>query len=260
MIFSKNGLYLLIILLFALLLCIYEYLNNSIVEGFLPKPTPVTYSDTTTTNYNNYIKDKNGGIPLTSLQQIGVPENNVDSFIKNGVWNWTPQFTEALKKTIINSTNQDTSQIDNFKKIYPEELWPYMFASMTGGQLQQIAVAHNLKCNVDSNNNLIGDGMYELDSNGQLTNNVVAPNLLPTRIPGFTFLTDPSCNPCNVMVGNYDCPFAIPATNTTQPLLPSFIMDYVWGIDYTSSSGIMDTGSNSSTGSSNTISSIYNMF
>jgi hypothetical protein len=245
-----------IIIIFCILLVFFLHIlhyNSKVKEGFLPKPTPVIYSDATVTSYNAYIKDKSTTIPVKSLQDMGVPENDVNSFIQNGIWPWSDGFTKAIKQTILNSTNQDLTQVDNTQKIIPEQWFTNLTASATSRQLQSIANKNNLKCNIDSNGVLTGNGMYVLDASGAITDTVVLPSALPTKIPGFTFIDDMSCNPCNIGVGIYDCPFALP-DNENLPLLPSFIMDYIWGI------GNYDNLSSKTNISSNMSSSFSNLF
>lgn len=203
--------------------------------------SPVTYSETTITDYKNYtdklVEDaKAAGNTYSvrnvdNLQKMGVPEADVKSFISTGIWPWSPGFTDAIKKMLINAPNTDptsiTTDINNAQKLIPEQLYIAWFGAFDALGFSQVAKTKKIGCNIDPvSNKSIGDSMFTLDDNGKVTTTPVANDQLPTLIPGFTFLNEP-CNPCNLFNGTYDCPFAYP-DESGKPLLPGFVMDYAW--------------------------------
>lgn len=223
------------------------YNKKNLEEGFITL-TPLTYSETTITDYNNYIKklleDETTAnaanntnsvtmrISVDELQKIGVPEADVQTYIKTGLWPWSQGFINAIKQMLINTPNYDqttiTKSINDAQKNYPEQYYIYFYGKMYVAELNQSTKTKNLSCNIDATTKKArGDGMYTLDASGNITTTFVDNSQLPTLLPGFNFLNQP-CNPCNILNGTYDCPYTIP-NSTGQSLFPGFIMEYAWG-------------------------------
>jgi hypothetical protein len=246
-IFKENKILIAIIGISICLFVLYLLsLYNNNKEGFLTL-VPVTYSETTITDYNNYIaklqdeektlnEENNTNtvsmrISVDDLQKIGVPENDVNNYIKTGSWQWSQGFIDAVKQTELNTPNQDpstiTSSITNAQKTIPEQWYLTFFGTIYGIGLNSIAKTKNLSCKIDpTTNKSTGDGMYTMDSSGNITSTLVDNGQLPTLIPGFTFLKE-VCNPCDLYNGKYDCPFSVP-DNEGKALFPGFIMEYAW--------------------------------
>jgi hypothetical protein len=217
-----------------------KYNDNSLKESFVTL-SPVTYSETTITDYNNYqnklVEDAKAAgkthnvISVDDLQKLGVPETDVKTFISSGIWPWTAGFTDALKKMLINSPNTDsttiTTTINDAQKQFPEQFYITFFNAFYDLGFASIAKTKNIGCNIDPvTKKATGDTMFTLDNNGQVTTTPVANDQLPTLIPGFTFLNQP-CNPCNIYNRNFDCPFAYP-DESGKTLFPGFVMEYAW--------------------------------
>ena len=226
-------------------------------EGFYPTLTPVTYSQSTLTQIQND-PSFNGMANATNLQHMGVPEEDVQTRLNTGSWPWSTSFTEIMTDYVQNhpQPNVTTEQgIKQAKTLYPEQLLVTLYSSGSAGDLRyagQNAKPNPLKCKLDASNNVVGSGMYLLDTSGNEISSV-DNSQLPKLIPGFQFLNE-VCNPCDILAGNFDCPFALPADNTghnNSSLLPSPypIMDWIWGIGkYSNSSNA--TLSNATTNAS----------
>ena len=230
----------------GLVICIFIlYLLNvfSNKESFIPNITlaPVTYTASTVTQLNDYnTKAKDSGKPQTlsveDLQKIGVPENSVKQFISTGKWPWRPEFIDTMKQIFMNASdnngNTTTSYSDTitqYQSSIPEEYFVLFSLGSFAGPFSDVARTKKLACNIDSTTRkAIGNGMYTLDGSGNITTTLVDNAQLPKLIPGFTFLSTP-CNPCNIINGNYDCPFAYPDSNG-KTLFPGFLTEYGWGI------------------------------
>jgi hypothetical protein len=237
----KKNKILIVIIGFSLCIFILYLLSNyntKSKEGFITL-SPVAYSSTTITNYNNYIaqlkKDNTSSntnfLTADDLQKLGVPEADVNTFISSGLWPWSQGFIDAIKKVELNTPNSDpttvTSSLTEAQKQLPEQWYIAFFGQSYISQLNYIAKSKSLACNIDtSTNKAIGDGMYTLDASGNVTSTYIDNNQLPTLLPGFTFLNQP-CNPCNIMNGIYDCPYSFPDADG-KPLLPGFVMNYAW--------------------------------
>ena len=236
-----------VIAIIGLSICIfllYLLTNNSNKEGFVTLKS-VTYSDTTITDYNNYIAkiqadDQAEGKPavfranIDNLQKMGVPESDVQNYIKTGSWEWSAGFIDAIKQTELNAPNKDETTITNdiieAQKSMPELSYIGFYGAMYGLGFSNSAKKHNLGCKIDpTTKKATGDSMYTLDASGNVTSNAVENSQLPTLIPGFTFMNSP-CNPCNILNYDYSCPFAVP-DDQNQPLFPGFIMEYAWNKD-----------------------------
>ena len=215
--------------------------NNQ--EGFRTL-SPVTYSSTTITDYNNI--QNNTGLSVAELQTMGVPESDTKSFISNGTWPWSSGFTNAIQKLMLNTPNTDPSTISStltsLQKNAPEEFYIVMLSAFYGFGFRNIATSKQLGCAIDpSTNKVTGDTLFTLDGNGNVTSTSVANSQLPTLIPGFVFLEDP-CNPCTLENLDFSCPYAYPdAAGST--LYPGFVMDYLWDV----SNNSKDSSGNSST-------------
>ena len=239
-------------------------------EGFITSPSPVSYSETTINEFNNYqIKLKSEGKPTSvikveDLQEKGIPEESVKIYITSGSWPWSQGFTNAVKQMFINEPNGNnttiTEAIINTQKIWPEQFLLYWMSLIFNVQFNNISRTKKLTCKMDSTNKKsIGDSMYTLDDSGNVTSSAVDNNLLPTLIPGFKFLSKP-CNPCEFLNGNYNCPFAYPDASG-QTLFPGFIMEYAWGLTPTEAkSSVLNNTSPSSTLPNISIPSMSNLF
>lgn len=208
-------------------------------EGFITSPSPVSYSETTITEFKNYqIKLQSEGkqgliFKVEDLQQKGVPEESVKTYITSGSWPWSQGFTNALKQWLINEPNKNntsvTEQIIAIQKIWPEQFLLLWLTGIFGFGFGAVAKSKKLSCKIDSvSKKSTGESMFTLDDSGNVTTSAVDNSLLPTLIPGFKFLSKP-CNPCEFFNGNYNCPFAYP-DNNGQTLFPGFVMEYAWGL------------------------------
>jgi len=225
---------------FIILYLLSKYNDNIVQEGFLTL-SAVTYSDTIITAYNDYqnklIEDSKASgkshnvVSVDDLQKLGVPETDVNTFISTGLWPWSDGFTEAVKKTEINTANNDpttiTNSINDAQKQYPEQFYITFFSGIFDIGFATASKSKNIGCNIDPvSKKSTGDTMFTLDNNGLVTTTSIPNEQLPTLIPGFTFLDQP-CNPCNIYNRTYNCPFALP-DSTGAPLFPGFIMEYAW--------------------------------
>jgi organic hydroperoxide reductase OsmC/OhrA len=242
-----------LIAIIGISLCIFIlYLLNiySKKEGFIPSIVPVTYSQSTIKEYNDYINNpdyKSWKITAEDLGKIGVPENSVKQFISTGSWSWSPALINTLKQMFINqpdiSSTKATDQIVQVQKVWPEQLFLLFTSGQFGANFTNVARTKNLTCNIDSTSKKsIGNSMYTLDASGNITTTAVDNAQLPTLIPGFNFLSSP-CNPCNILNGNFDCPFAYPDSNG-QTLFPGFLMEYAWGLSPSAPAPAPESSSN----------------
>jgi len=225
--------------------------NNTNTEGFITL-SPIVYSDTTINDYNNYItklqqntSTSMSPITVDTLQQIGVPESDVENYIKTGTWTWSNGFMNAMKQTELNVPNMDetsvTTALTNAQKSIPEQWYIAIYGNMYGTNLNNNGKKYNIGCNIDSTTKKsTGDSMYTLDASGNVTTTTVDNSQLPTLMPGFTFIDSP-CNPCNVVNGNFSCAFANP-DDQNQPIFPGFVMNYAFSSN-TSSNPVSDVTS-----------------
>jgi len=244
------------ILLLAIFIIVFLNTYSSNKEGFITLPGPVTYSDSTITAYNKYLADNQltVKIDVTGLEKWGVPEDVVNNYTKTGTWTYTPSFMNFVKKLILNSSNHDATQIDTMQKQYPEQFFYNMAILGQVSNLEQVGKTYKASCKINRDASgafldVTGDGMYTLDADGKITDTLIDNATLPTVIKGFTFLNN-VCNPCVLANKKFDCPFAVPSSTdsnpTPQPLLPSLILEYLWGM------GFADSSSSSSLTNENT--------
>ena len=245
-----NNIIFILIILSIFIFLLYLLTNNNI-EGYITLNSQV-YSDTTINDYNNFItklqQDNTSfsALEIDTLQTDGVPESDVENFIKTGTWVWSNDFTNAMKQTELNVPNMNetsvTNDITTAQKSIPEQWYIYLSGLGYGLSLNNIGKKYNLGCNIDNTTNKsTGDSMYTLDASGNITNTSVDNSQLPTLIPGFTFIDTP-CNPCNVINGNFSCAYAIP-DDQNKPLFPGFIMNYAFSSNTDSSNQVNDVTS-----------------
>jgi hypothetical protein len=239
-------------IIIVLSICIFLlYLLSNNTEGFITLNSLV-YSDTTVNDYNNYItnlqQDNTSVSPITidDLQKVGVPESDVENFIKTGTWVWSNDFMNAMKQTQLNVPNMDETSVTNAltsaQKSVPEQYYIFLYAAGYSNTLKSIGKKYNIGCNIDTTTNKsTGDSMYTLDASGNVTTTTVDNSQLPTLIPGFTFIDTP-CNPCNVVNGNFSCAYAIP-DDQNQPIFPGFVMNYAFSSNTSMSSQVNDVTS-----------------
>ena len=261
-----NKIFIIIIAISICIFLLYLLTNNKKEEFITLKST--TYSDATITDYNNYITKlqadaKEAGktirpVAVENLQKMGVPESDVENYIKTGSWVWSTEFTNVMKQTELNTPNtgQDETSITNAiieaQKIYPELYFVGLYGLFYGLAFSQVAKANNLGCKIDpTTKKTTGDSMYTLDASGNVSTTAVNNNQLPTLIPGFTFLNSP-CNPCDILNFNYSCAFAIP-DEQKQAMFPGFIMEYAWG-------DTLNTNTNTSNDMNSITNSIAHLF
>jgi hypothetical protein len=210
------------------------------------------------TKLTNYYATLQGGTAdsatqtVALYQKMGVPENEANAFIQNGLWNWDIGLINAFTAYALNNPTQfqgsgniAADQIDQIQKMYPQEYYEYLLSSGTADTLNSLASQYKLKCKIDSSGNLSGDGFYLLDNSGNITSTLVQNKEIPSMIPGFNFLGGTPCNPCRInSLGpdRYSCPFALPDSGK-NPLMPNAMMQYIWGMNIDLSSNSVDVSS-----------------
>ena len=222
-----------IIILFVFLLVIYIYINKSLDEGF----TATTWSDKTKQDYINSTKKKDGqnysaqGIEQTiqGYQKIGIPDTDAESWAQNGTWPWDSAFTNAFKTDIINAPHdgQPAKTADEINTTVtwwntniPQKLAQLMTTAY-GAPGVSIFDKNGYRCIWNSDNTVA------LLTNKQ-TNMIVADADVEKLIPGFKFINGP-CNPCNAVMGNYNCPYSAPLPEDQKNVPnPSMGAQYSW--------------------------------
>lgn len=195
-------------------------------EGFTAS-IPTSYSTQTIELYTKYIKQNNPTktdasikSDITNMENLGVPESSINTFITTNKWPISDDFKAAYLKSVSNAKIED---IPNS----PEEMNVQMLSKFYGNISLSSLRPLNLMCKTDASGNSIGEGIYTIKDS--VADQLVSSDDLLIKAPGFTFLKDP-CNPCDILNGNYDCPFAVPGTDK-KPLLPNSILSYAWNIE-----------------------------
>ena len=228
----------LVICLLGLIITFIKYSFDSFEEGFYTKPGAITYTSDTITKWK---ADASCNAISNEPQQygnMGVPEKDVLSYIKNKTWPWTDEFIKDITKLMklsgdSNHADKDyiQSQIKLLQSAYPEQfllmMWSHFGRMMTYDQFLESAKKKNLTCKSDPSGNIVGSRMYMLDPSGNITNNTVNNEDLPYLIPGFSFMSSP-CNPCDIGNNNYDCPIIWP--DRGKSIYPNPLMQYLWGV------------------------------
>jgi hypothetical protein len=193
-----------------------------------------------------------------------VSQEEVDSFLSNGLWPWSEEVIELYKNAVERNpfirTDPDDS-VNYNRKIYNQnailrvlaletkesafllsgvqindgvEELPSGFGRFgyTSGLTQDKKPI--IKCKIDENGNASlektvytgKDGIYGADTS------ITSPidyHYLESEIPGFTFIHEP-CDPCKSLNSSpdYSCPFSLDIKKVTPGI--SNIWKYLWGV------------------------------
>ena len=173
-----------------------------------------------------------------------VSQEDIDEFIKNGIWTWTTETQRLYKEALtanpyIKTEDQDTA-MKKAQTIYNEKIILEILASQTpegrfllngmdimreipdsgfgnypyeAGLKEQLST---VRCYQGE------DGNYSLADNDKKT---IDYNKLESLVPGFKFING-ACDPCDALNQKYTCPFKV-ADKTSD------VWKQMWGLGQT---------------------------
>ena len=158
-----------------------------------------------------------------------VSQEDIDEFIKNGIWNWSPEthrlYKEALSVNPYIKTEDQDAAMKKAQTIYNEKIILEILASQTPegkflmngmdimreipdsgfgnypyeAGLKEQEPESTVRCYQDE------DGNYSLADKDKKT---IDYNKLESLVPGFKFING-ACDPCDALNQKYTCPFKV---------------------------------------------------
>jgi hypothetical protein len=186
----------------------------------------------------NYIFDIN-------IIQKQASSKEVEDYLKNGKWNWSPQVENIYKKYIYNApfvSFDEKSSIENAKKIYNEKAitdlmsWNskegyFILNGAVLGQSKNLPknINNQIKCNTKGQMMKIINKDVDIYPGYMIQEKTILPfEDIPKTLTGFQFIDGP-CNPC-IQEKNNTCKFKL---NIGDGGEISSIWKYLWGLNNT---------------------------
>ena len=183
----------------------------------------------------NYIFDIN-------IIQKQASSKEVEDYLKNGKWNWSPQVENIYKKYIYNApfvSFDEKSSIENAKKIYNEKAitdlmsWNskegyFILNGAVLGQSKNLPknINNQIKCNTKGQMMKIINKDVDIYPGYMIQEKTILPfEDIPKTLTGFQFIDGP-CNPC--IQDKKKCKFTL---NIGDGGEVSSIWKYIWGIN-----------------------------